>query len=160
MEYFSILLGLSAAVSAIDIRLRSGGGCTGGYFACTSQNPNTCCYYGQARFPSVGFVAIPTSWHIQVRAWTGGACTTLSIAQTIVGTTNVCLNDGSGFARLSGGGYGFVNKKRGEIGARETCAVDAPACENSVKPNMLVLEDETTKFNIVDMPEDLLTALV
>ena len=84
------------------------------------------------------------------------------MAQTLQGQTNACLNEGSGLARFSGGGYGFLSRKRGEIGAREDaqCGAETQACSSSVKPDVLVLEDESTKFAISDMPENLLTELV
>ncbi|KAF2205375.1 hypothetical protein GQ43DRAFT_468240 [Delitschia confertaspora ATCC 74209] len=157
MQFETILLGLAASVSAIDIRLRAGSGCTGAYQVCTGINPDTCCGLSSARFASVGYVAIPTNWRIQGRAYSNGGCTTLVGLQTIQGTTNACINEPSGFATLSGGGYNFVSKRRAAVPI-EQCAAEK-SCLSVAKPDTLVLEDET-KYSIVDMAEPLLETLV
>ncbi|KAF2196156.1 hypothetical protein GQ43DRAFT_476580 [Delitschia confertaspora ATCC 74209] len=143
MQFTTILLGLAASVSAIDIRLRAGSGCTGSYQACTGINPDTCCGKSNYRFTSVGYVAIPTDWRIQARAYSNGDCSNLVGLQTIQRTTNACINEPNSFATLSGGGYNFLNpnKRRTPI-PMEQCDAGR-ACKFVAEPDTLVLEDDT-----------------
>ncbi|KAL3295417.1 hypothetical protein RB213_015752 [Colletotrichum asianum] len=44
----SILLGLVATASAIDIRAHIGSSCAGAYVACVNINPNVCCSFSSS----------------------------------------------------------------------------------------------------------------
>ncbi|KAF2473116.1 uncharacterized protein BDR25DRAFT_302123 [Lindgomyces ingoldianus] len=156
MKFFTIASGLVAAVSAIDIRLRSGGGCTGTYVACVGINPNTCCSNGGTAFIAVGAVAIPSNWRIELRTYQNGGCNTLRGIQGSGGVTNMCISENDGIARLTGGGWNFSSKKRNAGAA----ACSTTGCTSTVKPDILVLEDETTTFAIAEMEESLLNVLM
>ena len=158
MLFTTILLGLAATVSAIDIRLRELSGCGGNYIACIGINPNTCCGRTNERFRAVGFVAIPTDWRIQVRAHSGGNCAVLDSAQVIQGSTNACLSEPGGFSRLSGGGYGFLNKRDTLQAAPEQC--DAQTCTSTVEPSVFVLGDESAAWDITELSDEQLNKLV
>ena len=155
MKFFTIASGLVAAVSAVDVRLRTGGGCSGTFVACIGINPNTCCSNGGSAFPAVGAVAIPSDWRIELRSYQNGGCNTLRNVQQSGGATNMCISENDGIARLTGAGWNFGTKKRN--GAAEAC--EPTGCASTVKPDILVLEDETTTFNIAEMEEPLLQTL-
>jgi hypothetical protein len=157
MQYLQILLGLATAVSAIDLRFFAQGGCRGSYMVCTNWNPNVCCGSDNIRYTSIGFAAIPTSWRIETRAYVNGRCNTLAVLVPTQGRMDVCLNEPSGFARLSGAGYGFLSKKRGPVGELEQCS--AGECTSSQSPDTLVLDDGT-KYAITDITKPLLDELV
>ncbi len=132
MRFSSIFLSLVATVSAVDIRLFFGGGCSGGFAVCTNINPDTCCNGSPGNiFGSVGIAAIPTNWNVQGRGHSNGGCTSLRQIGSNGGTRDICLSSGP----FSGGGYGFNPGKRA-IGAREDCA----------KPDIVGLADGTKYY--------------
>jgi len=120
------------------------------------MNPNICCTTGSVRVPSVSFVAIPTNWGIQTRAYSDGDCNVLRVLAPPAYQATVCHNDPDGFARLSGAGYGFSSRKR-QADPTEECA--AEVCTSSKEPDFLVLEDDT-KYALADIPEPLIETLV
>jgi len=67
----------------------------------------------------------------------------------------MCISENDGIARLTGGGWNFSSKKRGAGAA----ACSSTGCTSTVKPDILVLEDETTTFAIAEMEEPLLNVL-
>ena len=166
MQYTTtLILALTTTISALDIRLfTTNDGCQGAYAACVNINPTTCCSHNSgARYPSIDFVAIPRSWNIQVRGWTGGSCGALAVSGHAQGVTGYCLSDPNPVSNIafSGGGYKFLSKRRSRTPEpSEQCAVEeASPCESTVKPNLFVLAD-STEYDIADMPEPLLETLV
>ncbi|KAF1827980.1 hypothetical protein BDW02DRAFT_622723 [Decorospora gaudefroyi] len=149
MQYFTILLGLAASVSAIDIRMRDRGNCNGAFLACRNINPNVCCGSGR-QYASVGIVAIPASWSIEGRTYQGGGCTTLTSSSPSAARTNFCMPFVS-----TGASYRFLNGRRRTIDVGST-----EECTSSVKPDSLVLGDEVTTFAIADMEDALIDELM
>lgn len=156
MKFFTITSSLIVAVSAIDLRLRTGKDCQNTYVRCKGINPNVCCYSPSgAGFPAVGAVHIPSNWRIEVRAYQGGNCKTLRKVDQSGGRTNLCLSEADNLGRLTGVGWNFAAKKRD--GAAQGCP--ATGCTSSVPADALVLEDEITAYSIEDMDKSLLDAL-
>lgn len=48
MHFSSLLLGLAATASAIDIRGHALDSCNGSYRACTNINPRVCCIFSES----------------------------------------------------------------------------------------------------------------
>lgn len=156
MKFFTIASSFLAAASAVDIRLWTGSNCTGAYVACVNINANTCCSSGNTRFPSIGLVAIPSSWMVQLRTYENGSCNALRKIQGSGGATKLCFSEADGIARISGGGWDFTGKRRDEDNDA-TCS--ATGCTSTVKPDILVLEDAKTTFGLADMEESLFESL-
>ncbi|KAH9438250.1 hypothetical protein MCOR02_001888 [Pyricularia oryzae] len=150
MRFSSIVLGLAAAVSAIDIRGHDQDICRGGYVACVNIDPNVCCAFdGKA---SIWVAAIPPAWRIRARSMTGGGCSYLATEGDNNGTQDICLAYTSRGLR-TGARYWFLNLKRAED---ETCPAAQPEggkCEASVKPNVLGLADGT-EYNIEGLSDE------
>lgn len=176
MQFLTIILGLTASVSAVDIGLRIRNGCdsrSGGWL-CTNSNPNvnilsfhkpgtpskhtisnvppqTCCGIPSGTFGSVIFYAVPTNWFLELRGHEGGNCARLKTVDTIFGGTEKCLNSGP----YSGAGYGFrSNKREAQEGP---CASISGTCTPTM-PDMLFLGDGQ-KYNIVGMDYGLVEEL-
>jgi len=153
MQYLPALLTLAAAASAIDIRLHTDLHCnTVGVWAyCTNWGPNSCCGVDDAAYLSVAFVAIPTNWNVETRAYTGGFCKNQRIVDSPEHANTVCLHDQDGVARMTGGGYGFTNRK-------STLGASSP---DECRPDGLVLEDGTNYATLAsDMDQNLYSELV
>ncbi|KAM7216523.1 hypothetical protein V8F06_008051 [Rhypophila decipiens] len=147
----TVLLGLTASVSAIDVALRFRGNCdsrSGGH-TCVGLNPNTCCGIPSGTAPSIVFYAVPTNWFIEVRGHEGGNCGRVRTVDTINRATERCLNNGP----YTGAGYSFLSRKRsGELVREDTCAATT-GC-TPVAPTQLFLADGQ-KYDIANMDADL-----
>ncbi|EHL00657.1 hypothetical protein GLAREA_02918 [Glarea lozoyensis ATCC 20868] len=143
----TIILGLTASVSAIDVGLRSRSNCDsrGGGWLCTNLNPNSCCGISSGHVASIIFYAIPTEWSLELRGHDGGNCNRLSTVDGIFGGTERCLNAGW----YTGASYVFRSKRR---------TAQESACTSSVAPDVLFLADGQ-KYNIVNMDHGLIEEL-
>lgn len=176
MQLLTIILSLTASVSAIDVGLRSRDGCDsrGGGFLCTNLNPNVnilsfhkprtpldhtisnvppqnCCGIPSGSVRSVIFYAVPTGWFLELRGHEGGNCDKLKTVDTLYGGTEKCLNSGP----YTGAGYGFRSKKRE---AQEGACSSTPETCTTTMPDVLFLGDGQ-KYNIVDMDYGLVEEL-
>ncbi|CZS89962.1 uncharacterized protein RAG0_09602 [Rhynchosporium agropyri] len=151
----TVLVGLAASVSAIDVGLRSGSNCNsnGGGWLCTNLNPNTCCGIATGSVSSVIFYAIPRDWFLQVRGHEGGSCGRVRTTENVQGATERCLSNG----QYTGAGYSFNSRKRGIMGTPEDVCAASATC-TPVLPDQLSLSDGQ-KYNIVDMDTGLLEEL-
>ncbi|TLD27047.1 hypothetical protein PspLS_04319 [Pyricularia sp. CBS 133598] len=150
MRFSSLVLGLAATASAIDIRGHDQDVCRGGYVACVNVDPNVCCTFGGKA--SIWVAAIPSAWRIRAQSSTGGGCTYLATEGDNNGTQDICLAYTSRGLR-TGARYWFLNRKRAED---ETCPAAQPdggKCEASVKPNVLGLADGT-EYNIEGLSDE------
>lgn len=161
MHYSTIILALSTAASALNIRLYAQGNCGGGYTACVNISSSVCCTHNnQYRYPSIGFVSISSGWNVNLKGFIGGACTSLAKSTNNARSASVCLN-GTTTNYLSGGAYTFNSKRNLLPRVAEQCAADdaSGACQASVKPDLFVLEDGT-EYALPDMPKPLADTLV
>ncbi|KAI8175814.1 hypothetical protein K4K54_004980 [Colletotrichum sp. SAR 10_86] len=171
----SILLGLAATASAIDIRAHIGSSCAGAYVACVNINPNVCCSFsssGSSGRSSISVVAvretsfsqltkvselmngdqIPSNWRIRAEAYTGGGCSFTGGQYDSNGGTTICLPYTTRGDR-TGGKYWFLNRKRADD---LSCPAEQPGagkCEAVVKPDVLGLADGTA-YNIADLADE------
>jgi hypothetical protein len=128
MKFFATLLTLVAVASAIDLYGHSDTNCGGNYGVCSNMEPNRCC---GASGGSVAARGIPIGWRVEVRSYTGGACTNLAqIIGNGASQSFVCVRGGF----FTGVGYNFYGRKR------DDGAVDQSEC---AKPDTLVLTDGT-----------------
>lgn len=158
MIYPQILLGLVASVSAIDAYFHLGQNCDGPRILCTNLNPGVCCTASASN--TVGYRGIPTDWVITAEAFTGGGCKNFSARGRAQNTNFICIYPAPGGGPFTGTKYSFTSRKRD--GVEGTCAAAEEAagkCSSSQKPNELHLADGT-KYNIVDLEQDLLEELV
>lgn len=147
MHFSQILLSglVASSVSAIDVRRYvTQRACNGNYIYCPNLQPNTCCgdNSGSNVYGAIACVAVPTNWNIECRGHNGANCAGLSQLQRNFGGDFVCLTNGP----FSGGGYGFVNKKRG-VSGEETSS------EDCVAPAGAGFGDGTT-YNLEAMTEE------
>ena len=155
MQYSTIILALTAAASAIDIRLHNGAGnknCAGSYLACVGINPGVCCTPASStRYSRAAYAAIPTNWNLILTGWYNGGCSTVGVTASVSNSNYRCVADPNPTTNLafSGATYAFAGKRRRGEGER---------CEE-VQPNLFVLED-STEYDLVDMPEPLVETLV
>lgn len=176
MQFLTIILGLTASISAIDVSLRVRSNCdsrSGGY-TCTNVDPNVnilsfhksgtllnhtfsklppqrCCGVPSGSYASVVFYAVPTNWFLELRGHEGSNCNILKTIDTLFGGTEKCLNSGP----YTGGGYGFRSKKReAQEGA---CSSTSENC-TPIMPDVLFLGDGQ-KYNIIDMDHGLIEKL-
>lgn len=157
MHSTTAVLGLIAAVSAIDIHLHNQRNCEGkAAVTCFNVNPNTCCGIMPIEFWSINFLAVPGDWNLDTRAHRGGYCGEVKDGARKRG--DVCLLNNGPF---SGGGYSFANKKRsgGALFERaaETCSTSE--CAGYQAPDLLTLEDGTT-MNIKGLEESKVVELI
>jgi hypothetical protein len=152
MHYSSIILGLAAAAAAIDIRhYDNESHCNGGvWMQCTNIAANTCCSGSNAhRTASIGFSAIPSNWKVVTRSYDHVSLTCsgdrLLHEFNSNGATSTCHGAPNAGATYGGGGYSFINGKRG-------------AAASCVKPDTLVKDGQ--KYAISDLDEDTLAQLV
>jgi len=176
MQLLTIILGLTASVSAIDIGLRIRNGCDSrsGGWVCTNINPDVnilsfhkpgtplnhiisnvppqrCCGIPSGTFGSIIFYAVPTNWFLELRGHEGGNCARTKTIDTLFGGTEKCLNSGP----YTGAGYGFRSRKRE---AQEGACSSTPETCTSTMPDVLFLGDGQ-KYNIVDMDYGLVEEL-
>ncbi|TLD28205.1 hypothetical protein PspLS_03756 [Pyricularia sp. CBS 133598] len=155
MHFSSLLLGLAATASAIDIRGHSQDGCRGGYRSCTNSNPRVCCSFNSSATSgrsSVAVVAIPTNWRITARAWTGGSCRYIANHGESGGSRSICLRYTSRGDR-TGAFYWFNSLKRA---VDESCPAEQPGvgkCDAVVEPDVIGLADGT-EYNIAGLSAD------
>ncbi|KAI8242818.1 hypothetical protein K4K57_012565 [Colletotrichum sp. SAR 10_99] len=152
----SILLGLAATASAIDIRAHVGDNCAGGYTACVGINPNVCCSFSSSassgRAKLMDGEQIPSNWRIRAEAYTGGGCSFTGGQRDSNGATTICLPYTTRGDR-TGGKYWFLNRKRADD---LSCPAEQPGagkCEAVVKPDVLGLADGTA-YNIADLADE------
>ncbi len=176
MQLLTIILGLTASVSAIDVGLRSRNACgsSGGGFLCTNLNPNVnilsfhelgtplnhtiynvppqlCCGIPSGSVTSIIFYAVPTNWYLELRGHEGGDCARLKTVDTLYGRTEKCLNSGP----YTGAGYSFRSNKR-EV--QEGACSSTPETCTPTMPDVLFLGDGQ-RYNIVDMDYGLVEEL-
>lgn len=160
MQISTIILALSAAVSAIDIRLHVGVGntnCGNTYLVCVGLNPGVCCANSGIVHNSAAFVAIPSNWNIRTMGFYSGGCNALSMSGSSSGATYKCLAQPNSQFAFSGARYEFIGKRRSE---QAQCTSDGESSSCTVaKPNLFVLEG-TTEYDLVDMPDTLVETLV
>lgn len=142
MHTFSVLLGLVAAVSAVDIYgYASDEKCGGGYIVCTGVNPNACCPWSGPGgvYQSIGMRAIPSDWNIIATAFNGGDCTDPLFTIQSAGRDNICL----GGNHYSGGSYDFPVSGRSEEPPRNCtpARADTMVTDNGVQYNLTSMED-------------------
>lgn len=178
MKLLTIILGLTASVSAIDVGLRNRNGCDSrsGGWVCTNLNPNVnilsfyipgtpfnhtisnvppqvCCGIPTGSVGSIIFFAVPTSWFLELRGHEGGSCGRVRTVETLSGGTEKCLNSGP----YTGAGYSFISGKReAQEGA---CSSTSETCTSSKMPDALFLSDGQ-KYNIANMDPGLVEELV
>ncbi|KAF1846860.1 uncharacterized protein K460DRAFT_392349 [Cucurbitaria berberidis CBS 394.84] len=156
MQYLSIVLGLAAAASAIDVRIHAGSNCDRGAYECLNLTPNRCCYVESGLYGSIGFYGVPTNWNIECRGHSRSGdnrCGVQKVTENLSGGTFKCLR-GGGF---TGAGYGFRGKKR----SSEVCDAETSGqtCTEFQKADVIVLEDGK-KYLLSGMEESLLDELV
>ncbi|KAK1993699.1 hypothetical protein LX36DRAFT_615465 [Colletotrichum falcatum] len=155
MYFSSLLLGLAATASAIDIRCHIGDNCAGSWVACVNINPNVCCSFSSSANSgrsSVSVAAIPSNWRIRTEAYTGGGCSYFGGQRDSGGSTDVCLPYTTRGDR-TGGKYWFLNRK---IADDHSCPAEQPGagkCEAEVKPDTLGLADGT-EYNIAGLTDE------
>ncbi|GIZ38343.1 hypothetical protein CKM354_000176300 [Cercospora kikuchii] len=147
-----ILLGLTAAASAIDIALFTyQNGYNGGYncpagnarrAVCSNVNPNSCCGLPTGGYPSIGFYGIPDSWNLEVRGHEGGNCARTRTTDTTFGTNFKCLVNGP----YTGAGYSFRSRKRNPA----VSEAGVTASEDCQTPDTFIT-DEGKKFDLREM---------
>lgn len=96
MQLPTILLGLIATVSAIDISFYFGEGCSGNGIVCRNASPNMCCGGAGINYTSIGFSGIPPDWRTRCKVWGPGGCSSFPIRT---------LTPRSDFVCFEGGGY-------------------------------------------------------
>lgn len=154
-----VLVGLVAAVSAIDIYgYRNNEQCGGGdRIVCQNANPGDCCVRASGNvFRAIGFEAIPTNWQIVGSGYTGGECRNIWHSEVSNGRRNMCC----GGYYYSGGRYVFASKKRSGI-ATDAIADACPAdegCTSVRKADLMELEG--AKYNLADLDEALYNEMV
>ncbi|KAH8840853.1 hypothetical protein MCOR27_003755 [Pyricularia oryzae] len=155
MHFSSLLLGLAATASAIDIRGHALDSCNGSYRACTNINPRVCCIFSESASSgrvSVDVVAIPTNWRISAQSWTGGACRFIGTLGSSGGSRSICLpytNRGD----RTGGHYWFNSLKRS---VDDSCPAEQPGggkCDAGVQPDVIGLADGT-EYSIAGLSAD------
>ncbi|CAN9117212.1 unnamed protein product [Alternaria alternata] len=145
MQYLNIILALTAAVSAIDIRAHNESHCKGVTSTYKNAQPDRC-YAGGGVSYAWSFVAIPTNWKLSTRSHQGGNCKELVHTFNSNGKDSVCHGAPVNNVLYTGAGYGFINKKRSE-----NIALDSEDCV--WKPDLLTLEDGTT-YTLTDVEEE------
>ena len=145
MRFSSIILGLAAVASAVDIRFFSGSKCGGGALVqCGNQPPNKCCQ-NSYKVNSVGVYAIPSNWKLVTRSYrNGNSCASGDKVHEFNsnGATWVCHGTQGIFnGDYRGAGYSFLNKRR---------ATDTSDDQECAKPDTLFLEDGQ-KYNIAGL---------
>ena len=88
------------------------------------------------RFPSVYFDYIPSSWNLETRGHQGDGCGARVSRVRAQGPAGICHSEDG----YTGGGYGFINRKR-------SAEEKAIAAENCTPADTLILENGR-KFNI------------
>ncbi|KAF1846361.1 uncharacterized protein K460DRAFT_417462 [Cucurbitaria berberidis CBS 394.84] len=156
MRFLTIIMSLTAAASAADIRLRFEGGCKGGFAVCSNIAARTCCNgeRGTQGTPSLGFVNMPHN--AAVGGWqatrNGQICGALVASGNTGNGNNACLNPPAGGSRFAGGTWNPSSKKRYAVNE------DILECTNSQVADALVLADGK-KYNVKGMEEGLVTEL-
>ncbi|KAF1938938.1 hypothetical protein EJ02DRAFT_514195 [Clathrospora elynae] len=157
MRYSSIILGLAATASALDVRLHYKDNCSGASFECLVLPPDVSAfpshiispYSPQALVLSLTYVT-----RTAVTQYKGSSPLLASTASRLTGTSTSGATD-EGTTRVQSSS----NKKRGT----EVCDADAEApevkCTASQKVDVLVLEDGQ-KYYIADMEGSVLDDLV
>jgi hypothetical protein len=134
MRYLSIL-GLTVAVSAIDIRGHSESHCGGSAVIWRNANPDTCYAHGGTSY-AFSFGAIPGDWRIQTRIYKDGNCNREDWTDRSNGRDYVCMGAAVNNEFYTGAGYGFNGRKRSEGITSDT--------EDCVKPDLLTMKDGQT----------------
>ncbi|KAF9873052.1 hypothetical protein CkaCkLH20_09562 [Colletotrichum karsti] len=161
MYFSSLLLGLAATASAIDLRAHPNDGCTGSYSACVNLNPNVCCSFSSSSTSgkaTIAVVAIPSNWRIRAESWTGGGCRFTGGSLDSGGSTTICLPYSTRGDR-TGGSYFFLSRKRAND---ESCPAEQPGagkCEAVVKPNVVGLADGT-EYGIAGLTDEKIQELM
>jgi hypothetical protein len=150
MKFLPTLAGFFiATVSAVDLYYHGHNACStrDPWVRCSNFNPDTCCRYdnGPTYQGSIAVRGIVQGWHIQLRAYTGGACQNL---ESITGNGNAQHICKSGL--YSGQGYNFVGKKRAEPDAGTAATGSSSECQ---RPDTLGLPDGT-EFNLVGLDDE------
>lgn len=146
MHFTSIIFGLIASVSAIDIYFHNSGDCSGAAAVCSNANPNFCC---TGNSPTVAYRGVPTNWNIDALGFSNGGCGSPKWTAQLRGQNWVCMTVNSR-PNYTGSYYYFAGRKR---------AADT-TCEGSVAPDTLVLADGVTKYDIAGLDEARVEELV
>jgi hypothetical protein len=138
MQYLNIIiviLGLTAAVSAIDIRTHSEAHCGGNTATFLNVKPGRCYANGGTAW-AYSFRAIPASWRLSTRAHAGGNCKELARTENSNGKNWICHGNSNprNSVPYTGAGYSFINKKRSN-----SIAFDSQDCG---KPDLLTPRTE------------------
>ncbi|KAF5666091.1 hypothetical protein FHETE_6392 [Fusarium heterosporum] len=144
MLYSSLVLGLVAAVSAVDIRFYSNnqGACySGPWISCPNANPNLCCTATGRFYATVGIVAVPGDWTLTANGYRGAGCE--SWQQAAIGRgRDFCLG-ATGYS-MSGSYYWFGDGKKRAVNEK---------CEGTERASQLGLEDGSI-YDISDLSDD------
>ncbi|KAF2678434.1 hypothetical protein K458DRAFT_463605 [Lentithecium fluviatile CBS 122367] len=158
MHYLSLILGLTAAASAIDVRIHFKADCTGASYECLGLQPNICCYAESGVYPTIGFYGVPPSWNIETRGYSRSGdnrCGNQRALENLSGGNFKCLRQGS----FTGAGYGFRGKKRDVGGCDAEGEAEGQTCTSSRKADVLVLEDGV-KYSLQGMEDKMIGELV
>lgn len=137
MKSFGIILALTAASSAIDIRAFLESHCrdVGRTVSWVGVQPDRCYATGGVSW-SYGFFAIPTNWRLSTRSHVSGGCGPILHVFDSNGADFVCHGGEVNNVEYTGAGYSFINKKRST-----DIAVENQECET---PDTLNMEDGLT----------------
>ncbi|KAF1827975.1 uncharacterized protein K489DRAFT_331166 [Dissoconium aciculare CBS 342.82] len=142
-------LGIIASVNAIDINLYGPFVCEGTYATCRNHAQDKCCGHPRLQYNSVKFDYLPAEWDLQLRGYQGGSCSRRTKTLRSKGFSWRCFYEGP----FTGAGYGFNNKKRGEIGG--SAQEDIGECQ---VPDVLVLQDGT-EYSLKGVDENTISSI-